>query len=86
MALTELSQEQIDSLRGSAKQTGAYKRVLDEFVNSGLAGADVTGEFTAKPSSVAQALKKYTKRDEYAGIEVIYSNQNGTETVALVRS
>lgn len=79
---TELTPEQVTQLRGNARQTGEYKRVVQEFVDSGLAGVDVTNTFEGrKAGSVTQALKKVVKRDHEGVVDVLFVN----DTIALVR-
>lgn len=87
MEFTELSQEQIDQLRSGTRQAGLYRQTLDEFVASGLQGADVTAAFPGrKASSVVQALKKVAKRNHEGVVDVLHVNSNGTDTIALVRT
>jgi hypothetical protein len=84
---TELSAADIESLRGSARQTGVYRKVIEDFVASGIAGADVTGMFPGrKPTSAAQQLKKIANKDFQGQVDVIHVTRDGQETVALVRS
>lgn len=87
MDFKELSAEEVTELRGNTRQVGAYRTAMEQFVASGLSGADVTDQFTGrKASSVAQALKKIAKRDYEGVVEVLHVNRDGAETVALIRS
>lgn len=86
MPFTELTADQIAELRGSTRQTGQYKAMIQEFVDSGVAGADVTESFPGrKASSAYQALNKVAKRDFEGVVDVIHVTRDGRETIALVR-
>lgn len=83
MAFTELTAEQIEEIRSNTRRSGQYRSTLEEFINSGAEGADVTDTFAGKkPTSVAQGLKRLAGRGDFAGVSVVHLN----DRVYLLRS
>lgn len=86
MAYRSLSADEVAELKAQTRQAGVYAAVVKEFADSGDSGADVTESFPGRKLKSAQAqLKRILNKDEFSGIDVIYTNQDGTERLALVR-
>ena len=85
MDFKQLTPEQIAQLN---TETGgpSYAKVLQGFVDAGIAGADLSNEFPGKTlKTVASGLKNAQRKSSaFNNVRVVHTNQNGVEVLALI--
>lgn len=85
--LVPLTAEEINTLRAGKNRSSEYRDLLNQFVQSGDAGVDISGTFPGKKlTNLANSFKRLTSKPEFAGVEVLHVTVNGQETLALVRT
>lgn len=81
---TPLTEEMIETLLGSVRERGAYKRIFVEFLKSDELGCNASEAFNGKkPTTVYQGFNNVKKEmgDEAANVRVI----NHSDTVYLIK-
>lgn len=81
--MNALTQDQIDTLLGSVRERGAYKRYFEQFVSSDVQGVNVSEAFPGKKAATLYQGMNSAKKDlEASDVRVI----NHEDTVYLIRT